>query len=93
MNHNKVHQLTTNKKKVRKMSKQAAGILSKVIEMVEKDTYCPEIIQQVDAIIGLLKSAEKELLIGHLNHCLEHKMKENKAQTVEELLKIYKLSS
>lgn len=86
-------ELTINKKRAQKMSKQALGTLVKVNEMVENDQYCPEVIQQVDAVIGLLTSMKKELLVGHLNHCLEHRLHHNKTKTVDELLKIYKLTN
>jgi DNA-binding FrmR family transcriptional regulator len=84
--------LTTSKIKAQKLVRQAAGINGKVVSMVESDQYCPEIIQQVDAVIGLLTSAKKELLKGHLAHCIEHRMHNNKEKTVEELLKIYQLT-
>ena len=84
--------ITTNKTKAQKLGRQAAGILTKVNTMIEEDAYCPDVIQQVDAVIGLLHRAKRELLAGHLDHCLEHKLKENKAKTVNELLKLYQLS-
>jgi CsoR family transcriptional regulator, copper-sensing transcriptional repressor len=87
------HALTTNKQKALKLSRQASGILAKVTEMIDHDTYCPEVIQQVDAAIGLLKSTKKELLGGHLDHCLEHQIHTDKKKTVEELLKIYNLTN
>lgn len=85
--------LTTNKEMAQKLGRQAAGITAKVLEMIEDDAYCPEVIQQVDAVIGLLKKVKRELLAGHLDHCLEHRLKENKEKTVQELLKIYQLST
>jgi DNA-binding FrmR family transcriptional regulator len=78
-----------NRKSALLSAKKANGTLIKVIEMIEADEYCPDIIQQVDAVIGLLKSSKKNLLVGHLDHCLEHKLKENKTKTIDELLKIY----
>ncbi len=76
-----------------KCSKQALGTLAKVIEMIENDKYCPEVIQQVDSVIGLLKTTKRELLAGHLDTCVIHKMKENKKEAIAELLKIYNLSN
>lgn len=90
--HTMHHELTTNKKKAQKLSRQASGTMSKVLGMVEEDRYCPEIIQQVDAVIGLLTSMKKELLQGHLNHCISDRIKNDKNKTVQELLKIYNLS-
>lgn len=75
------------------LTKQAMGTLNKVTTMIEADQYCPDIIQQVDAAIGLLKSAKKELLIGHLDHCLEENLHTNKKKTVQELVDIFKLNN
>ena len=65
-----------------KLAKQARGTLEAVVKMIESDTYCPEIIQQADSAIGLLKSVKKELLVGHLNTCVIQKMKENKEKAI-----------
>ena len=76
-----------------KLAKQAEGTLLKVIEMMEKGEYCPNVIQQVDSVCGFLKSAKRELLAGHLDTCIQKKMKENKGGAIEEILKIYNLSN
>ncbi len=80
-----------NKKKASLSIKKTQGIVSKVLQMVEEDEYCPKIIQQVDAAIGLLKSSKKTLLKGHLDHCIESKLKENKPKAIDELLMIFDL--
>lgn len=85
--------LSDQKVKVLKSSKQALGTLNKVIQMIEDGKYCPEIIQQVDSVIGLLKNTKRELLAGHLDTCVAHKMQENKQKAIDELLKIYNLSN
>ena len=85
--------LPPHKTKSLKCSKQALGTLTKVITMSEEDRYCPEIIQQVDSVIGLLKTAKRELLAGHLDTCAMHQLKNNKEKAIQELLKIYNLSN
>ncbi len=85
--------LPPKKTKSLKLCKQAAGTLQTVIGMIEKDGYCPEVIQQTDSVIGLLKSVKRELLAGHLDTCAIHKLKENKEKAIEELLKIFNLSN
>lgn len=85
--------LTNEKQKTLIALKKAIGTLQKVQQMVEEDKYCIDIIQQIDASIGSLKSSKNILLKGHLDHCLEHKIKENKNLTIEELLKVYNISS
>ncbi len=86
-----VHENHLNKKKASLSVKKAQGTMNKVLKMIEDDKYCPEIIQQVDAVIGLLQSSKKTLLKGHLDHCLEDKLKKNKTQAVDELIKIFNL--
>jgi len=91
--HSKHQHPTPGKAKALKLAKQALGTLNKIIAMIEADHYCPEIIQQVDSVSGLLKTAKKELLSGHLDSCLLDKLQENKDKTIKELLKIYNLSN
>lgn len=81
-----------NKNKAALSIKKSLGTLTKILQMVEEDEYCPDIIQQVDAAIGLLKSSKKTLLKGHLSHCIEDKLKENKPKAIEELIKIFDLN-
>lgn len=80
------------KQKAALATKKSYGVVAKVGELIDADEYCPNIIQQIDAAIGLLNSAKKTLLIGHLNHCLEDKLKENKQQAIKELIKIFDLN-
>ena len=85
--------IASKKSKSLKLAKQARGTLEAVIEMIETGVYCPEIIQQADSAIGLLKSVKKDLLAGHLDTCAMDRLKENKASAIKELLKIYNLSN
>jgi DNA-binding FrmR family transcriptional regulator len=84
--------ITCEKHKAALSVKKAKGILEKVLLMIESDTYCPNVIQQIDAVRGLLTSAKKTLLIGHLDHCLENRLKANKPEAVEELIRIFDLN-
>ena len=82
----------TQKQKSLKYVRQTQGTLAKVIVMIEEDRYCPDIIQQVDSVIGLLKTTKRELLAGHIDTCVGHQLMDNKKKAIEELLKIYNLS-
>ncbi|MBP7057360.1 metal-sensitive transcriptional regulator [Candidatus Gracilibacteria bacterium] len=81
------------KTKALRLIKQASGTLAMVSQMVEGNSYCPDIMQQVDSVIGLLKTAKRELLAGHLDTCVAHQLEENKPKAIAELLKIYNLSN
>lgn len=77
--------------------KKAQGSISKIIEMVEVDEYCINIMQQNLAVIGLLKSAHQMLMEGHLNTCFKKAMgtknEKRKQEMIEEILKVTKLFS
>ena len=85
--------ISLNKAKALTAAKQAQGTLSKVVVMMDADNYCPDIMQQVDSVLGLLRSAKRELLAGHLDTCVAHQLKDDKKKAIAELLKIYNLSS
>ncbi len=61
MEHKRKHILTSLKK--------ARGSLEKIIEMTENGTYCADIAHQINAAMGLLKSANRELMRDHLECC------------------------
>lgn len=74
-----------------KLINMASGSLSRASNMIFEKRYCPEIIQQIDSVIGLLHSTRKELLKGHLESCLVEQMKTDKEGSIKELLKIYNM--
>ena len=74
-----------------KLINMASGSLSKVSTMVVEGRYCPEVIQQIDSVVGLLHSVRKELLKDHLETCLALQVKNDKEGAVKELMKIYNM--
>ncbi len=85
--------LTTEKQKSLTALKKAKGLIEKIIKMNEDDVYCIDIIQQIDAAQGLLKSTKNTLLTGHLDHCLKDRINKDKENTIKELVKVYNLST
>ena len=81
--------LLTNLKKTR-------GLLEAIEKMVVGDRYCMDIAQQLNASLGLMKSAKSLVLESHLNSCAAHKLtsenKEEKEQFVQELMDIFHIS-
>jgi DNA-binding FrmR family transcriptional regulator len=50
--------------------KTAEGHLRGIQRMVEEDTYCIDIIRQIQAVQSALNKVSTLLLEGHLNSCL-----------------------
>ncbi len=51
--------------------KKAHSLIAKIIEMVQDNQYCIDIMQQNLAALGLLKSAHQMLMENHLNTCFK----------------------
>lgn len=80
------------KKKVLRRLKIIEGQIRGLEEMVEKDTYCINIITQTSAVKQALGSVENALLENHLHGCVHHQMRSGQAKrAVEEVLKVYQL--
>ena len=66
------------------------GHLDKVINMVEKDDYCIDVLHQSQAIQSALKSTDKLILENHLKGCVvDHIKKGETNKTVEEIMKVF----
>ena len=57
------------KDKIQLNIKKAMGTLAKVQKMIDDDLYCAVVDHQINASMGLLQSANRELLKNHLACC------------------------
>ncbi len=75
--------------------KKAHSHLANIIQMVESNEYCINIMQQNLAVIGLLKSAHAMLMENHLKGCFSEAMQTSsntkKESMAQEILKVTKL--
>lgn len=71
--------------------KIAQGHLKKVVEMVEQDKYCIDVIHQLQAVESGLKETSSVLLENHLTCCVADAMtKGNKNQAIREVMEVFK---
>ncbi|RJE87760.1 CsoR family transcriptional regulator [Paenibacillus sp. 1011MAR3C5] len=54
--------------------------------MIEKDTYCDDVLNQIAAAQSALGSVAKLLLEGHLKSCVIERVQAGEHEVVEELL-------
>lgn len=78
--------MTPQKQKTLINFKKAKSLIEKIIEMVEKDEYCINIMQQNLAVLGLLKSAHQMLMENHLNTCFKKAMAANQEKRIQEMI-------
>ncbi len=54
--------------------------------MVEKDSYCTDILVQVSAVSSALNSFNKVLLASHIRTCVAQDIRDGKEETIDELV-------
>lgn len=70
-------------KTIRKL-KTVSGQIDGLIKMVEDDRYCVDISNQLMASISILKNINKEVLQGHLNHCVYDALDSKNTDQIDE---------
>ncbi len=84
--------MNTNKDKLIRRLQIMEGQVRGLKEMIEKGTYCIDVITQSSAIKQGLSNVEDMLMEHHLSHCVVKQIKEGSTdKAVEEVLKVYKL--
>ncbi len=63
------------------------GHLRGVIRMVEEDTYCIDVIRQIQAIDASLNKVSTQILENHLNSCVIEAINGNDPKERERVLK------
>ena len=60
---------------VSRLVRNAQGQLDAVLRMIEEDRYCMDVSTQLLAAQSLIKKANREVLKGHLEHCVKEAMR------------------
>jgi Uncharacterized protein conserved in bacteria len=62
------------------------GQIRGVKAMIEKDTYCDDVLNQIAAAQSALNSVGKLLLEGHLKSCVIERIQAGESEVIDELL-------
>lgn len=74
--------------------KIARGHLDKVINMMNEDAYCIDVMHQLQAVESGLKETGNLLLENHLKGCVANSIKEGNAdKSIEEIMQVFKKKS
>jgi DNA-binding FrmR family transcriptional regulator len=63
--------------------RSAEGHLASILEMVEKDAYCVDVLRQTSAVRAAIAKVEGLLLERHLTHCVHKAVRSNNAKERE----------
>jgi DNA-binding FrmR family transcriptional regulator len=81
-----------NKLKLIRRLKIIEGQVRGLQDMVEKDTYCIDVITQTSAVKQALSGIEDAMMENHLGTCAIDQIKKgNSKKATEEILKVYRL--
>ena len=69
--------MTEERKKALKNLKTVKGQIEGIIKMIEEGRYCVDVSNQIMAAYSLLKTANLEILEGHLHHCVTESFENN----------------
>ncbi|HRF12323.1 MAG: metal-sensing transcriptional repressor [Candidatus Accumulibacter phosphatis] len=72
-----------------KRLKRAEGHLRSIIGMLEGERSCLDIAQQLQAVESAIGSAKKTLVHDHIDHCLEHAVREG-SQSADDTIREFK---
>lgn len=83
------------KKRAVHRAKIIRGQLSGLIKAIEKEDYCPRLLEQSLSIQRSLKSLDAFLLENHLRTHVKHQMRNQgeEEKAIKELIKVYTLSN
>ncbi len=74
--------------------KIARGHLDKVIKMVEDDTYCIDVLHQMNAVESGLNETGNVLLENHLKGCVADAIsKGKKDEAISEIMQVFRKNS
>ncbi len=84
--------MQSNKQKIVHRLKIIEGQVRGLLNMIENDKYCIDVITQTSAVKQGLSNIEDMLMEGHLGHCLINQIKKGQiAKATKEILKVYQL--
>lgn len=82
------------KKDALRRMKIIQGQTNKILQMIEQEEYCLDVLTQSRAVQNALKQVEAKLLEGHMQTCVKKQMQSGKAnKAVKELMNIFQLTN
>jgi CsoR family transcriptional regulator, copper-sensing transcriptional repressor len=82
----KSHHSEKNKNDLISRLNRIEGQIRGIKGLIEKDTYCDDVLNQIAAIQAALNSVGKLLLEHHLNTCVTERIQEGDSEVIGELM-------
>ena len=66
------------------------GQLKGIKNMIEKDTYCKDVLTQLSAVENSVKSLSNHILENHLYNCVTRDLENGDYEVIDELISLFK---
>ena len=66
------------------------GQLKGIKNMIEKDTYCKDVLTQLSAVENSVKSLSNHILENRLYNCVTRDLENGDYETIDELISLFK---
>lgn len=84
------------KRKILTAARKAQSHLAKVVEMLERDQYCIDVLQQSLAVQGLWKATIRQIFANHMRTCFQDALKRGKKsdqdRVIAEVIRVMELA-
>jgi len=85
------------REEVLKRTRNALGHLEGVVKMMERDTYCVDVIRQIQAVQSSLNRVSTMVLENHLHSCvttaIRGKSVDERERVLKEITEVFEMSS
>ena len=78
------------KKQITNRLSRIEGQIAGIKRMIEKDTYCNDVLIQLSAAQNSLKSLSNHILENHLYSCVYNELKKGNIEIIDELIGLFK---
>lgn len=82
----KTHRSEEQRKKLIHRLNRLEGQIRGIRGMVERDSYCTDILTQSAAVQAALNAFNRELIAAHLHSCVARDLREGKDEVIDELV-------
>lgn len=84
--HKKTERGEEDRKKLINRLSRIEGQIRGIRAMVERDAYCPDILVQSAAVNAAINAFNREIVAGHIRHCVVRDVREGNDEVIDELV-------
>lgn len=85
----KKHRTIEEKKNLTKRLKIISGQINGIMQMIDDDRYCDDVLIQISSVTNSLKSLGGEILKSHMKSCMVEDIKNDKLEVIDDIYNLF----